>query len=372
MRLLVPWYRFPPYDSQKVGGLSVAVWGLTHGLRKCGVDVHVEVPPFDIGPTPRPADGVTVASSELGQKLLEGKRLSAEERSSLDSYDRILSIHNFASRSLSGIGLGERLVRQLHTVLTAQPLSYNIPLKCGLADYLRAFVSKKTYESAERRLRGTRTICVSELLRSQLLELKLENPENIKVVPLGVDTRVFCPMKRENQYDFLFVGGYWNAKGLDLLLKAYGLMNGSGFPRLGIVGRFNDSERNTLLRLVPRDARHGIQFLGTVPNDGMPEVYNSSRYVVVPSRFETFCIVALEAMACGVPILASRAGALPELVDGNTGEFLDFGNHGLAANQLQKILSDEELPARVRDASPPKAKQYDWKSVSLSFAENLE
>src|SRR5208282_1613680 len=96
-RLLVPWYRYPPFRKEGIGGLSVAVWELTRELAQRGVIIDVLTPLSNGGETNDTAHaGVSVIRSELGETFLRNQLLRKEESKFLDGYEAILSVANYA------------------------------------------------------------------------------------------------------------------------------------------------------------------------------------------------------------------------------------------------------------------------------------
>jgi glycosyltransferase involved in cell wall biosynthesis len=234
-----------------------------------------------------------------------------------------------------------------------------------MGEKARAYVFKKRYERRETLLRRVRTLCVSRHLFNLAVAFGVGTPDHLQVIPLGVNTAQFRPLAVSKLYDLLFVGRYRWVKGLDILLGALSLLGSDGgVPRVGIVGHFSAQERLHLLSLVPDRIRTQVRFLGTIPNEEMPEAIRSSRFVVIPSRYETFSMVALEAVACGVPVVAFNVGALPELVTPDVGILVEPCAPDALASALRMALSDANLPVSAMERGPRKARRYDWETVA--------
>jgi len=82
-----------------------------------------------------------------------------------------------------------------------------------------------------------------------------------------------------------------------------------------IVGSFTPKERVHIQKIAGDELSKSISFKGVVPHELMPEVYCDARVVVVPSRYETFGLPALEGASCGVPVIATNVGGLSEILD---------------------------------------------------------
>lgn len=365
MKILVPWFKFPPFEEDRIGGLSVVIWDLTREMQRQGVDVEVIVPTNVLKLDSTFVDGIRVTGSTVADRLTRGLSLSSSQIPFLEKYDRILAIQGLGAKSYASLTrVRPRVTRQMHNVLSAVPLSYALTLHPSIVEYARKYLIKRRYESDEVRLRGVRTICVSRHLSELLVESGVEKQENIHVIPNGVDTDVFCPAETAKTYDLLFVGGYYWVKGLDLLLEAVTMLSKESLDlSVAIVGNFRDSVKSRILDSIPQPLGMNLKFLGVVPHSLMPQLMNSSRLVVVPSRYETFGLVALEAMACGVPVLASKVAALPELVDDSVGRLVYPIDSHSWAGAIREAFRDEDLSQTSFKNGPARAAQYHLPSV---------
>ena len=103
------------------------------------------------------------------------------------------------------------------------------------------------------------------------------------------------------------------------------------------------------------DRRPGVRALGHVPDDHLPGLYAGAEAFVLPSWHEGFGLTCLEAMACGVPVVAANAGALPETC-GDAARYADPFDHEDIAEQVQQAIDDDAL----RAAGPQRASQFTW------------
>ena len=370
-RLLVPWYRYPPFDRDRVGGLSVAVWELTAELGRRGIQVDVL--------TPEPAtqndwtpSGVRAVVSPVGRKFLNNQPLVRNEEKMLDDYDKVLSIGNYAARTLNSSKRREIVVRQIHAIGQDRGLSSYVSLTPTLTEYLRMMWAKRKDERNMTLLRGSKTLCVSEFIRHRM-EDGLEDAKNLDFIPNGIYTEQFRPMQVNKDFDLLYIGRFQKSKGLDILLKALNLITQSGKQvfNLGIVGAFSTDERSYLFRNVRSGLREHIIFLGTIQRQEIPAVINRSRLVVVPARYESFGLPALEAIACGVPVIAARVGGLPEIIDGTVGLLVEPGDPVALAYGISQLVRNDDFAERVRVAGPSRAKRYDWSRVASEMEQAI-
>ena len=113
-----------------------------------------------------------------------------------------------------------------------------------------------------------------------------------------------------------------------------------------------------------------VQFLGSRRQEELPIYYGAADVVVMPSYAETFGMVALEAMACARPVLASRVGGLAYLVqDGKTGYHVQEGRPNELAQRLVELLSNSELRERMGEAARKVAEKYLWSKTAGEIIE---
>ena len=178
----------------------------------------------------------------------------------------------------------------------------------------------------------------------------------------------------DSEFLITYAGRLNPTKGLDRLVKAFALIKDEILSKLMIVGKDQGSLRE-IMRLSKRlNVFKRIIYLGLLPYKKMPEVYAASDVVIIPSLYETFCFVALEAMACGRPIIASRAGSLPEVI-GSAGIFCDPNPEDLA-KAIKRVLFDEELTRELRMKGPKRIRELRTEAEKITqvilWGESLE
>lgn len=249
---------------------------------------------------------------------------------------------------------------------------------------------------SERRLQGEAQvmaaadalIAATPLEKAQMSWLYGADPSKMVVIPCGVDLEQFHPWPRaeakeclglsQRQRLILFVGRIEPLKGIDTLLRAMALVV-SRRPEwkadlgVSIVGgnpnlpaEQMDAE---MARLYALRAELGIAdlvtFRGASAQDILPCYYSAAEAVIVPSHYESFGMVALEAMACGAPVIASKVGGLAFTVqDGVTGFHIPYRDHAALADRIERILGDAELQARLGRQANAWASQYSWSKVA--------
>jgi len=219
-----------------------------------------------------------------------------------------------------------------------------------------------------------RIIAFSDGERDDLVRLYGANRDRVEVIPCGVELDLFRPMDKgkargelglDDTKVLLFAGRIQPLKGLDILLKAVACLDPSDLCLL-IVG--GDGEGGEVARLRSLAGELGIAekvvFLGAVEHERMPLFYNAANVCVVPSYHESFCLVAIEALACGTPVVASRVGGLATTIrHGETGYLIAELSAGAFARRLQLLLDDEELQRRMGAAARAWVAKYSWSAV---------
>ena len=234
--------------------------------------------------------------------------------------------------------------------------------------------------------RADRIIAATPAEQAQLEWLYKVDPRKVTVIPPGVDTCHFYPIPADEARQYiglarddrmiLFVGRIEPLKGVDTLIKAVAclqLKNLKEPVRLAVIGGDPDaapeeiSEEMASLQKLCDDLTVGkmVAFLGKRNQDTLPYYYSAAEVVVMPSYYESFGMVALEAMACGTPVLASQVGGLAFLVqDGITGYTVPAEDNEALCERLTAILGDESLRLRMGQNAAEYARNYDWEKIA--------
>ena len=175
------------------------------------------------------------------------------------------------------------------------------------------------------------------------------------VTPFGVDTARFLPGLVCERRTIGTVRGLEPVYGIDLLLRAFARLVAAPEAkdlRLLLVG--DGPARAELEELASKLGIAGaVEFRGRLPHDAVPAALAEMKIFVALSRSESFCVAALEAEACGVPVVATRVGGIPEVVeDGKTGILVEAENPEAAASAIARLLADEGLRLGMAKAGP--------------------
>jgi len=254
---------------------------------------------------------------------------------------------------------------------------------------------------SDERIRGERTamaaadivVAATPAERADLQWLYELRSDRVAMISPGVDLQRFVPISRAgaraslglplDEHLLLYVGRIEALKGIDTLIRAAHLIVSSGAPsvksfRVQIIGGDSDEKFESLsvemARLKNLTQELGIQdrvqFLGSRRQEELPIYYAAADLVVMPSYAETFGMVALEAMACARPVLASRVGGLAYLVqDGETGYHFQEGRPEELAQRLVELLSNSELRERMGEAARKVAEKYSWSKTAGEIIE---
>jgi len=225
-----------------------------------------------------------------------------------------------------------------------------------------------------------RIVASTVVERAHLIEHYAADPSRIAVIPCGVDTELFMPGAQAaaraalglgDEPHLLYVGRQTPIKGLETLLDAMARLRAAGTPaRLSIVGGDADEpldghEAALRERLGRLGLGKAVTFVGAQPQDRLPAWYVAADATVLPSYYESFGMVALEAMACGSPVVASRVGGLQTTVrDRVTGLLVREHDPAALAEALERLLGDEDLRWRLGREGVRWAAQHRWPCVA--------
>ena len=226
--------------------------------------------------------------------------------------------------------------------------------------------------------------------QTQLQFLYKANKRKITIIPPGVDTSHFYPIPMDEARQYLgvdpdnklvlFVGRIEPLKGLDTLVKAISWRRTfkPGQVTLAIIGGDPDASPQEMSAEMARiqklcdDLCMGrmVVFLGKRAQDTLPYYYSAADVLVMPSHYESFGMVALEAMACGTPVIASQVGGLAFLVkDGETGYHVPDQDPEALCEKLLDILSDPHQREKMGLRAAEYARDYAWANIANQMLE---
>ncbi len=350
MRVLHLSWEFPP---RIIGGIASHVFDLSRALIRRGVETHVVTCNFPGAREYENIDGVNLHRFEAyaaGDSFLSWalrmqenmERRGCDLINSLKGVD-VIHAHDWLS-GVAGIGLKNLYRKPL--IITMHSTEYG--RRTGIHNDLQACIHEiegwLCYES-------WRIITCSYYMRDHV-SWCFHIPENkICVIPNGVDVTKFYfsfnyweirnRFAHESEKILLFVGRLVPEKGLDVLIKALPIILGNGV-NAKIVAVGEGPQRDEYQRLANYYGfGNKILFTGHIDDWTLRALYRVADVVIVPSRFEPFGIVALEAMAAHCPVVASAVGGLSEIVDyEGTGLKVPLNNPDALAWAMLRVIKD--------------------------------
>ena len=210
--------------------------------------------------------------------------------------------------------------------------------------------------------------------REQLVRAYDADPDRIEVIPAGVDHAIFSPgdrtavrrrLRLADRPTLLFVGRIQPLKGVDLAVRTLAELDHPR-ARLVVVGGPSGVDGSTELARVHSMVRalgleDRVHFVAPQVHEALAAYYRAADVVLVPSRTESFGLVALEAAACGTPVVAADVGGLRSIVaDGTTGYLVPTRDPSDYADRVARILGDPEGTAAMRREAVARSGRFTW------------
>lgn len=230
-----------------------------------------------------------------------------------------------------------------------------------------------------------RIIAATERERTDLIKYYHASSDKVAVVPCGVNLGLFRSMDKElarryvgldDRRTILFVGRIEALKGIDDLLRAMSCLQGYEGIRLVVVGGDEQSQpemdglRNLAFSLGIGDL---VDFIGMVDQQELPYYYNAADVCVIPSYYESFGLVALESLACGTPIVATRVGIIESLFEHqNVGYMVDDHEPCHLAEGIISVLSTPGLRAKTVVEFRDVVVSFSWMDVAKDINEQYQ
>ena len=229
----------------------------------------------------------------------------------------------------------------------------------------------------ERRIahEADRVVAASPDERDQLLRLYDAPVATTTVIPCGYADELFRPYDKavsrkelglRGSRIILFVGRMDRIKGIDIVLRASAALdNKEGLQIVMVGGASDDAEVNRMKRLAQKLGIEDYLLLpGAVRQEILPKYYSAADVCIVPSYYETFGLVAVEAMACGTPVIAARVGGLQAtIMDGRTGYLVPWHCPEPYAERLETILGNDALRASLGRAARKSMAELTWRNA---------
>jgi len=389
------------------GGQGVYVCCLAKALHELGHQVHVIAGP----PYPAPADGVklhklealnlyeTNSFSMLSNPLRIFTPINLYEAAAVHigmfpeiftfSMRAYLRLRELMSRERYDIihdnqtlGYGLLLAKSLGVPIVAtihHPISVDMAAALAEAkNWLKRFRVAIFYSFlimqgvVSRRM--DRVVTVSKTSAEDAIRAFKLRQDRVRIVHNGIDTGIFRRLDHvEKEPNSLVIVGKTEdkKKGVHLLLKAVQLLKDDVDVKVKVVGKqdADDGYRRKLVQELGIGDR--VTFTGHVGADKLAQLYSSAEIAVTASLYEGFGLPAAEAMACGTPVIATRAGALPEIVgEHGTGILVPPADPPALAAAIKRLLADKQLRQRMGDAARKRIEEsFSWEGAARKTLE---
>lgn len=381
--------------GKDTGGMNVYVRELTRQLGKMGIHVdvftrsqddHVPHVLHELGYGNRvvhiPAGPEhPVPKQELANyipEFVEGiKSFACDKKIQYDVIHSHYWMSGIAAASLSDLWAGAPIVHMFHTL-------GEMKNRIARSDEEREGAYR--IEGERQVIRRADRIVVATLAElTQLRFLYKADASKMVVIPPGVNVSRFYPIPSDEAKEFvglkpddrmiLFVGRIEPLKGVDTLLEAMSClqMKESRPVHLAIIGGDPSASPEKMNAEMARlknlcevlGLDQSVVFLGVRDQDKLSYYYSAAEVVVMPSHYESFGMVALEAMACGTPVIASEVGGLAYLVrDGETGFTIPAEEPETLCEKLSWLLNDPDLHESMSKRAVEYAQDYAWGKVA--------
>lgn len=229
-------------------------------------------------------------------------------------------------------------------------------------------------------------IASTDLEAADLMEHYGANPLQLCVSPPGINHQIFSPGSQAEARErlglpsvgprLLYVGRIQPLKGTALAVETLVRLR-RDFPSLsldiigGPSGLGGGAEMEKINRIIEREGFHEqVNLVGLVPHFRLVDWYRAADVLLVPSRSESFGLVAVEAQACGLPVVVARVGGLSEVVEHNqTGYLVDGWEPKQLAAAVQPILTDRGLAQRLGQNGASRSERFSWSATIHRFLE---
>jgi len=205
---------------------------------------------------------------------------------------------------------------------------------------------------------------------------------NISIVPCGVDLKLFRPIKKadarrrlnldENNSIILFVGRFVPIKGLDRLITALGYLPEKSPWRLLLVGGddvITPAYQSCLKKIEELNLKDRINLTGRITQEELLFFYNAADVLALPSHHESFGLVPLEALACGIPVVSTRVGATETIIkNGINGWIVNTEDPRSFAQHIEKTLTGDFSQKKIRDT----VTGFTWKNAAEALLKAYE
>jgi len=375
--MMLTW-EFPP---RIIGGISPHVYYLSKSLARNGVKVYVVTCDFPGAPQHEIVDGVEIFRVDSYKNpspdfatwvYLMNLNMQKEAAALVNSLGGKVDVFHAHDWLVADAGIGLKHVFRKPLLTTVH--STEIGRRNGIHfDYERMIHETEAWLTYE----AWKVICCSDYMVSHVRWAFGLPGDKLVMVPNGVDTELYAKAEGDDLSQFrskfaspeekivLFVGRLVHEKGVHVLVNAVPKVLEKVNAKFVIVGNgYMKEQLSNLVKII--GLAHKVLFTGFIDDETLRRLQKCADVSVVPSLFEPFGIVALEAMAAKSPVVVSDTGGLSEIVEHDaTGVKVYANNSDSLAWGITKVLLDENYSNRMKANAYKKVQEkYDWDKIA--------
>ena len=351
-----------------LGGGPSHVLGILQNIDQKIFDPYLICPSGYLSKEAKKIDGITVFNTPMISKfdmasLLEIKAILARIRVKYNPFGPMM-VHSHGARA----GLLARMVmpRGIRNIYTEHRWDYDFKLSNPINNWMQKWLLKRM------NFKSDLVIAVSSSVKDFLIKEKLASGKRIVVIPNAVNLTSLQPIKIKEKITHPIIGTIGNlksVKGQEYLIRAMkDIVKDFPLATLEIIGE--GEERGNLEGLIRKlELEHNVSLLGYKENP-MPFMRHWNVFVL-PSIAETFGIVLLEAASVGLPIVATKVGGIPDIIqDKKSGVLVAPRNSKVIAKEVVDLIRHPVKAAKYKSAALERVKDFEWKKVIKVLEEN--
>ena len=351
-----------------LGGGPSHVLGILQNIDQKIFDLYLICPSGYLSKEAKKIDGITVFNTPMISKfdmasLLEIKAILARIRVKYNPFGPMM-VHSHGARA----GLLARMVmpRGIRNIYTEHRWDYDFKLSNPINNWMQKWLLKRM------NFKSDLVIAVSSSVKDFLIKEKLASGKRIVVIPNAVNLTSLQPIKIKEKITHPIIGTIGNlksVKGQEYLIRAMkDIVKDFPLATLEIIGE--GEERGNLEGLIRKlELEHNVSLLGYKENP-MPFMRHWNVFVL-PSIAETFGIVLLEAASVGLPIVATKVGGIPDIIqDKKSGVLVAPRNSKVIAKEVVDLIRHPVKAAKYKSAALERVKDFEWKKVIKVLEEN--
>ncbi len=241
----------------------------------------------------------------------------------------------------------------------------------------KSWFRKKAYELTIKTSlkKSTKILTISNHTKNDLIKYFNVKKDNIIVNNLGIENHFKkvenCAKIKELKAQYgitkpylFFISAWRNHKNFEGLIKAFEMVKKQGFDYQLVLGGKEDPHYLNISQLIAKsEYKNDIITPGFISDDNLPAIYTEAQIFVIPSFYEGFGIIGLEAMACQTPVTSSNTSSLPEIL-GDAALYFDPKNRQDISNKIIKLINDQELQSQLIIKGLEQIKKYSWSNCA--------